>query len=326
MKLKKIVGSIEMRRLVYCKYLFVEGKRYLENTTAESHFNISIILFANAIELFVQTVALCIEGRDRSDERISDVLKSFKKDLDFPYAEFDKTIKARNAIYHTAVFHTFNTCKDIEGILETSLKSVFKHYLDLNYDEISLTELIVDGKIREPLKKAEKYLIAGNFPDSVISSCHAFAMLENRIKERGRYQLDDGKRALFSNTEISWVKELSKFLGNMDSPKSLIPFSNHIEEQVNKKIINLACHFDFLLMMGTSYEDYKHFVSIRPVYFVSVDGKFECIKESVVKMKYQREQAEFIFNFVLRIVLDLEPKLKIIEVRSLSKDVIQRIE
>lgn len=322
MKLKRTVGPLETRRLFYCKYLFIQGKRYLENTTVESYFNLSVILFADAIEIFVQTLAFCLNGRDRSDERISDVLKSLKKLPDFPYAEFDKVVKARNAIYHTAVLHTFSTCKDIEETSERSLRLAFRLYLSLNYDEVSLTDLVVDEKIRESLKEAEKYMLAGNNLESVISSCHAFAEFEHRIKGRGLHQVGDNRSELFFDTEISWVKQQKTFLGSVKSPESLVPLSNHVEKQVNKKIINLARHFDFLLMLGSAYEDYKHFASIRPVYRVSIDGKFICVKESAIKMNYQKDQAEFIFNFVLKTLLDIEPKLRPIEVRGLSRDVV----
>jgi hypothetical protein len=325
MKLKRPVGPIETRRLVYCKYLFLQGKRYLENKDVESYFNISVILFANAIEIFVQTLAFCAQGRDRSNDKVSDVLKSLARLQDFSYSEFDKAIKARNAIYHSAVLHTFNSCKDIEETSERSLKFAFRSYLDVSYDDVSLTDLVSDDKVRVQTKEAEQFLLAGNYVESVISSCHAFAMLEHRIKERGRYQVSDKRSDLFSNTEISWTKELKRFLSKIESPQALIPFSRHIEEKVNKKIINLARHFDFLLMLGSGYEDYKHFESIRPVYLVFIDGKFECIRESAEKMNYSKDQAEFIFNFVLRTVLEIEPRLKPIDVRDLSKKIVRTV-
>lgn len=56
-----------------------------------------------------------------------------------------------------------------------------------------------------------------------------------------------------------------------------------------------------------------------PQYFTFLDGTIEVLKEVVDAMNYTTEQAEFVFNFVLRTVLEIEPKLKPIEIRSLDK-------
>ncbi|MBI1806560.1 MAG: hypothetical protein HYR76_05860 [Ignavibacteria bacterium] len=325
MNLKKSVGALETRRLVYSKFLLSQAKKYLENNVVESYFNISVILFANAVEVLVKTLAYCVQGKDRFNDNISEILKSMKSLPDFPFSEFDKIVKARNAIYHGATLHTFSTCKDIEEITERSFKLCLKSYLNLEYDELSLTDLIKDDKIRLPLREAEKYLSDRNFLEAVISSCHGFAMLEHRINQRGRHQVGDFHPDFLWNTEISWIKEQRKFV-NIGSSPELVALSNHVEEQVNKKIIGLARRVDFLLMLGSAYENYKHFESIHPKYLIFLDGTFECIREDAVKRNYQKDQADFIFNFVLSTVLDIEPRLKPLQLRSLSGDVYRTIE
>jgi hypothetical protein len=329
MKLINKLGNVEKRQLAYAKFLVSEGKKYLGYSTFDYYFNISIILFANSLEICLRTLAYCYdELKPKWQENTAHQLleRLGKKLKGLPSSEIEKVFSARNEVYHAASMKSLSTCRDIEEITERSTRSLLEHYLKLKYDSISLVDFVSDHSVKGPLRKAEQYMKEGNFLESVISSCEAFAIFECRVKKRSRYQIFDGRSDLFRNTKISWAKELKKFFSKIQSPMALIPFSNHIEEQVNKKIINLARSVDFLLMLGSAFEDYKHFLSIRPAYFVFVDGQFECVRETAVKMNYQKDQAEFIFNFVLRTLLDVEPKLRTIEVRSLSKDVIQRVE
>ncbi|MBU1299834.1 MAG: hypothetical protein KKB77_11910, partial [Bacteroidetes bacterium] len=73
-------------------------------------------------------------------------------------------------------------------------------------------------------------------------------------------------------------------------------------------------------MLGSHYEDYKHFEAIKPLYHMTLGG-FRCEKAEIEKNNYSPEDIEFMFNFVLTITLDIEPQLKPIYVRSLNRDI-----
>lgn len=329
--LKNRVGPSEVRRLVYSKYLILQGKKYLENDTVEHYFNLSIVLFANATEMLCQTISLCHEGTDRSYDHISVVLKSLNKLLpNFPFSEFDKITKARNSIYHGAVLHTYNTCRGMEDLVERSFRQTVSDYLHLNYETISLTDLIKDSNIQKPLAAAETCLAQDNYTEAIISACEAFAILEGRLHERGRSQIDDFHPAFLRGTEISWRNLSRTLIGsnpkkpNITSELSLL--SNQVEEKVNQKIINLARKFDLLLMFASSYEDFKHFESLRPIYSVSMDGSFHCDRRHAELRKYGKKEADFVFQFVLSSVMNIQSRLRPIELRNFAGDVIRIIE
>lgn len=334
MRLKIPVRRLETRRLVYAKYLLFESSKYLENNLVESYYNLSVVLSANAVEILCHLLVYCIKGKDRSDDPISMILKSLRKTQDFPFSEFTKAIRSRNAIYHTASMHTYSTCVEIHEIAIKAFRELYKNLLGVDYDTISLVDLVKSDSVRTPLKEAEMCLKRNDFIDAVVNICEGFARLESRIHKRSHHQMPKHPGLSF-NAEISWKHVLAKYIGlgnnktvigeqNINS--SLMALSHHIDERVNEKISALARYFNFLLMLGSAYEDYKHYESLCPVYHVTIDGKFHCERATVDSMNYTKDQVQFMFDFVLRTTLEIEPKLKPIEVRSLSKKVIQTIE
>lgn len=323
-KLKHAVSTIQVKRLAYSKFLIFQAKKFLENNTSENLYNIAVILFANSVEIAIQTMAFCLYGRDRTKEPIGGVLSTLKKDFEIDTFVFEKTIEARNAIYHKANFHTWNTCKEIEAQVELTLKTNFRDILDINYDSLSLVDLIVDENIRNSLKSAEQNIIGKKVTDAVIFSCKGFAFLESRIKERNYFF---GRRItsnLVWGTKISWSQFKKKYIDEPSFPVGEI-FSKHIDEQVNNKLLNFVRQFDLMMMMGSNYEDYKRFLSLAPVYHILQGGVVKVSEENVNAMNYTYAQAEFIFDFVLRTVLDIESKLQPVEIRSLDKKVIKVI-
>lgn len=329
MELKILPGKLEKSRLVYAKYLLSQGKKFLENSSVEAHFNISVILAANAAEVFIQTLCYCYFGEDRTDEQISIVLKNLKKEIKtFPATEFNRVIIARNGIYHRVELKTYKICLELVETTRQLFVRYYTEYFDIEFNSLSMVDLIQDDQIRSLLKNTEKYIQEGNNIDAVLSTTEAFALLKSRIDERGHYQIKDRKSNLFWGTEISW-KHLERTLGiakknitvgKYDAQDMLGIFSDHVEEQVNKKIQKLAHYTNFLLMLGSHYEDYKHFEAIKPLYHMTLGG-FRCDKAEIEKNNYSPEDIEFMFNFVLTITLDIEPQLKPIYVRSLNRDI-----
>lgn len=326
MKLLKSVGTAEVKRLVYAKYLLHQGRRFLDNNMVESYFNISVILIANSVEILCQTISYCLNGKDVSDKPISKVISALNNELNaFPYGEFDKVIKARNQLYHGGVFHTYGSCADFAAITEGAFKGLYSDPLAVDYSTISLVDLVKDPKVKEPLKRSEHSLVDNDFGNSVISACEAFALFEHRLHHRASKQISSHDSDLFWDTEVSWsflerklvMDKRNIVVGKLDTDDKLRILAEHIEEQVNKKIVNLARRFDLLLLLGDLYEDYKHFERIRPLYHMTLGG-FRYKEEEAERRGYRKEDAEFIFNFVLNAVINIESKLNPIQIRSMN--------
>ncbi|MGD0590116.1 MAG: hypothetical protein ABSA44_04880 [Bacteroidota bacterium] len=325
-ELEKNPGEIEIGRLVYGKYLFHQGKRFLDNISVESYYNISIILCSNAVDIFINVLAFCRFGSDHTKEKISDILNKLNKNIpNFPYAALNRIIEARNGVYHRADLKTYSVCKEIIERAEIVLRECYRDYLGKNYDQISLVDIIKDLKIKEPLKRSEDYLTNNEWGKSIISACESFAMFESRLHNRVNKQISTNNSGLFWNTEVSWqfmarklgIEKRNIVIGKIDTDDKLRIFSEHIDEQVNKKIVNLARRFDLFVLLGPLYEDYKHFERIRPLYHMTLGG-FQYNEGDIEKKDYQKEDAEFVFNFVLNATINIESKLNPIEIRSLD--------
>jgi hypothetical protein len=325
-ELEKNPSEIEIGRLVYAKYLFYQGKKYLENVSVESYFNISIILCANAIDIFTNLLAFCRFGSDHTKEKISDILNKLNKSIpSFPHSALNRIIEARNGVYHRAELKTYSVCREIIESAEIVLRECYRDYLGKNYDQISLVDIIKDTKVKDPLKRSEDYLTSNEWGKSIISACEAFAMFESRLHHRVNKQISANDSDLFWNTEVSWrfmerklgIEKRNIVAGKIDTDVKLRILAEHTEEQVNKKIVNLTKRFDLFILLGPLYEDYKHFERIRPLYHMTLGG-FKYKEDEIEKKGYQKEDAEFIFNFVLNATINIESKLNPIEIRSLN--------
>ncbi len=55
---KHPVGALEIRRLVYTKYLLTQARQFLQNRLVEAHYNLAVVLSANATELFCHLMVM----------------------------------------------------------------------------------------------------------------------------------------------------------------------------------------------------------------------------------------------------------------------------
>jgi len=325
MKLLKPINALELKRLTYSKFLFNKGSSYLTGNTTESYFNIAIILLSNSLEIMLQVMTYCRSGEDMSDKPISEINKNNKKIVNYPFNKIEKVIKARNAIYHSASLHTYFTCLDIKEITERCLIQICKEYLNTDFQKISLVLLIHDKKIRETLKKSEESLNTGKYEKSIYECCEGFGYFELRLSKRSNYQINNLIYGI-NDHNVSWNKMVSKYLAEIKSPMLIESFSKHIDEMVNKKLETIAKKFDFMLQLGDLYEDYKHFLSITPLYHKLLIDEISIDKKNKRKIKFDKNNAEFIFNFCINSILKIESKLRPIEIKALSGEVIKTIE
>ena len=317
------VGNLEVRRLVYTKYLLSQARQFLANSVVDAHYNVAVVLSANAVELFANLLLWCVMGRDASDQKISEVLKGLKSIKSFPYGRLDKVIKARNGIYHSATLNTYNTCVEIVEIASQSLTELSRRYMGVDFERLSLAELVVDEQIRDLLQSSERALNDSRYSESIISSCHAFALLKNRIRERARIQLGHVNTDIVRQGRISWSFVAKKIEAKADM--NLRAFSEHIEEQVNRKVAGLMSMVDLCLILGSAYEDFKTFEAMHPICHFTIDGEFHYSAESVAARKYSRDDAEFAMTFVLNAVLSVEPRLKPVDLRALDGTIIKTV-
>jgi hypothetical protein len=332
-RLKRKPQRLEVQRLVYAKYLFNEGRRYLQNKDVAYHYNISVVLAANALDVFVNTLAYCFFGQDHTKEHISSVVKKLSSAIKtFPNSETNRVLEARNGIYHRVELKDYQTCNDLNETTERVLRRYYREYFKKDYDRISMVDLISDGKIQALMRKSENHLTRTKFPDAIITACEAFSILEKRVSDRAHYQIPDRDSDLLWGTEISWrhmesslgIEKRGITFGKLDVSDLLRLFSQHTEEQVNKKMVRLARRFNLLLMLGELYEDYKHYDMIKPLYHQTLGG-FRYEREGLLKRNYTQKEAQFIFDFVLESVLRIEPRLKPVEVRTIG-GVVRRVD
>lgn len=322
------LSHLELEKIINSKLLFRYGSTFLENEDVQQIYNLSIVLFANALEIVLFSLAKQTYKVDKSMERVSEILKLFKKEeqlTPFPLNEIKQVLDARNDIYHKAEYRTLEVCKQLKETTLANLRHISK-YLDLEFDDISILDTISDNSIREPLKIAEKYLNEGNYKSSIRNTCIAFAQFESRISDRSYWQVTRAFSNTWKNNKISWDKVQRRLVAeNNTYDPNLILVSNHIEEKVNEKFEDFSKKTYFLLLLNKHFEDYIYFVAIRPMYHIILDKSVVFKEKEFVEREFTKEEAEFCFNFVSEVVLEIEPKLKPVEVRTMDRKVVRTI-
>lgn len=319
----------ELNSLVYCKYLFNQATRFLENTSNSAFFNISILLFSNAIELAIKTLDEClnIESNSRNKTHITVIAKDIqKKGISLPYNDIFQIFDLRNGVYHSGSLLVYETCKSFKDksnkILSSITEILFK---ETTFDNLSLTNLIHNEMIRNLTIEAEKYLNIGDFTNCNYKATEAFARFEQRLKERSHTNTG----SLLSNvrnSQIDWSHKERSSLNKKRSNSDLLSFSTEIEKAVNKKFENFFGDLDILITMRNYYEDYKHFKSMTPIYHLMLDGSVIIDKVNKRNLEFSKNDCEFMINFIINLVLELEPQLKPISVRYFNGKIHKIIE
>ncbi len=269
-------------------------------------------------------MAWCILGQDTSKQPISKVLKTLSQFDAFPYARLDKVINARNGIYHSATLNTFGTSAEIVDIVSHSLGELSLSFLKVRFDRLSLVDMISDEKIRDLLRKAEHDLLDSEYANCVIGCCHAFGLLRNRVKQRAHWQLAHLHSEVVRAGKISGRFVEQKF-PTRTPDRSLRAALDHADEQINKKLEELMSQVDLQLTLGSSYEDFKLFEALHPVCYFTMNGKFHYEREAFDVRNYNQGDATFAFDFVLRTIIEIEPRLKSFGVRALDGKIVRTI-
>jgi hypothetical protein len=327
-QLKNKLSDLEIKKIVNAKLLYQFGNRFIENEEIHQIYNLSIVLYANALEIVLYVLAKLIYSDDKSKDFVSKILDDFEKKekLKLQYTDIRRIINARNDIYHRADYRTYTTCKELKDITLNCLRNICENYFGIKWDALSMTDLISDEGIKGSLKEAETYLNEGDYNESIRNTCTAFANFETRISKRDYRQVDKMFLKTWSSNKISWTRlqRLITMEGIHKDP-NLDLFSSHIENQVNKKFKEFSKKINFITMLGKHYEDYKHFISIIPLYHISISGSVRFNEEKLSEREFTRDEAEFCYNFVQEAILEIEPKLKPVEIKSISGNVLQVI-
>jgi hypothetical protein len=165
----------------------------------------AISLFQDSVEMFVwilikeQSIAVK-EGASF----VSNLDTISKSEYKLPYiAKMHDLNKARIGFKHYGNLPAEEEAKRFHGYVEEFLRLSFLKFFDIDFDNISLADLIVDDQIRDKIKSAESLILEGN-PDKAmdeiaIARSMVFHKLEKIIPRIDNHFRDVDRAVQYTN-------------------------------------------------------------------------------------------------------------------------------
>ncbi len=163
---------MDIHQLILTKYLFDQGVSTLDNDNAMA-CGLAISLFQDSVELLCWTIAkevdAPVKGKD-SFEQIWDSVKSASKNkgaIELPLkAKMIEMNKARVLFKRYGNLPNPLDATKFMGFTEEFLQQAIEQFYNLQFDDISLADLVKNNSVRDKIKLAEKH-----FSDEKYSDC-----------------------------------------------------------------------------------------------------------------------------------------------------------
>lgn len=295
------------KRLVYVKALYLHGK---EHAKSEAEFDRMIALhhFDNAVELLLKCIATSVSaniGRNVTFPALWDEVERKLQERSISLqkrTEMQQLHDVRSDIQHWGAANlsldAVNRYQVYSGdFIQTTIKDVF----DVDFEEMSLSLLVRDVRIREFLSKAERTLDKDP-QETMKCSSVAYSLAEN--KELARVNLQ------FSSLSLALGPEDKNRLQLVDRDAgSLAETLGNIWETEIRGNLDTLKEVIRLLVLGIPIDDYSKYKKVAPMAAIfDKVPRFQLNFEGGYAGDFSKENAVFCFNFVLRQVLRWQEK------------------
>lgn len=189
------------RRLTLVRYLYGVGAD--QSRQPEPFASFSVLPLHDASEMLLQIAA---ERWDASAKR-PDFLQYWpmlrEKGIDLPHrAAMERLNSARVGLKHRGVLPARSDVEDFRVIVREFIADTMKLALDIDFDRLSMGELVQDGKLRDLLLEAERAIIDGDHEKALEGAAVAFKLTlrlhryggNDQPRDRRRYDLRDAVR------------------------------------------------------------------------------------------------------------------------------------
>lgn len=284
--------EIIIQRLSYIKYLYLKGVE--QSRQAEVVAGFSILAFHDAIEMFLMLVYEHLDcGNDRNYKTIDDYLGNISG------IKMKESVKALNkcriSMKHQGQFpsksdiekHRVNT----HSILEDNTTSL----LNLDFDSISLIDLVSFEECKQFLKKAQEKRDEDKIYESIIEARKAFNSMLSEYEDSKRYWYNSlfniGRKPRLSYKEFI---------------RTVVPKNNRERygvwfEDIDKSVKELR-EVVKIISIGIDYKQYVLFNAIAPSVLHMSNDTYQIgeVEEYFnTRVHANKELCDFCINFVI---------------------------
>lgn len=285
------LNQIILNRLSFIKYLYQDAVEKSRKPSPKD--SASILAFHDSIELFLQLSAEYLIANPKIKTNFMDYWPIINQKLSgnqlLHKASMIRLNKARVNLKHQGQLinksdiETFRV--NARDFFEDNTPIIF----GINFSEISLIDLIENDEVKQILKDAQDFSSNNNYKESIERLAIAFdVLILDYEKSKTRY-----RRSPFSigeNLSFIWTSDLNSDLEKIvESMKEI------------QKTIKLLC-------LNIDYRKYSRFHLLTPRLFrgKEIYGKYNVYWYNVKERKFNKEQVEFCFNFIIESALKLQ--------------------
>ncbi len=255
---RPIVNKNEINQLIISKQIFLHG---IEHSKKSGQINrmIAIHNIHNSIEIMIRTI-LYHSDKKYSDKKFDELIGEANvvyKDLvgkDFPLIKQMKSLNSqRNMVQHDADDPSGNVVEKYSSLTKLFLEEIYQNFFNLDFDEISIINLIENYEIKALLKLAKEN-IPINKNKSVLFLKRAFFW---GISNIFRIFNSEFSYDYFADS-LSWLDEVVTFsdlklIKDLDGFSiDLVKFQNTNEKYMHKRSI-LTSFQSFENHLGTYF-------------------------------------------------------------------------
>ena len=296
---ESVIKKIQMAKLFYD--LGSDCFRIIENI---ERVGAGIILLQDSVELFL--IAICEQLEVNNTENITfyGYFKKIKEKMpneEIPLkSEMLKLNKLRVNIKHYGVRPYIDDCKMLHNNVYNFFKKLSERYLKIDFNSISLINLLSARILKKIMKQAEVSLKEEKYRECQINCRKTLYLVFEKqfdIRPFEKYEED-------IQSKIALTRALS-------GPHSLAPEhaknKQYIKENVKQPtdfiVIDYNKMWRDLLVNGINLVDFSNVMLLTPEVYFFEEEKDWATKEDVDGIKYNQENAEYCFRKTIEILL-----------------------
>lgn len=281
-------------RLGFVRTLFLRGVESAERP--DPLCALCFLDLHDAAEMFVRVVCdvhhVPVTSRTSLLEYWELVKKKTGEDLGFKVAMVNLN-SLRNSLKHSAITPARRECDAAVSVTREFLRENSVRFLGLEFESISIVDLVQWPQTREFLREALLHQAAADLPGAVDFTALAFSVLLVEYQERVRETYGDHHGSLRSGVRSSSMYALGH-------PIQMV--LQEFERQIS------TLHGGFrLLSLGVDHSRYEHFRLLAPQVTRQWDGKGTLVLDRIdSRPELSLPDSQFCVDFVLSTALRLQ--------------------
>jgi len=296
---ESVINKIQMAKLFY--ELASDCYRIIENI---ERVGAGIILLQDSVELFLIAICEHVNVENRENLKFHEYFKEIKKKVPGKIIPFKddmlKLNKQRVSVKHYGIRPYIDDCKTFRKNVYLFFKETSKSHLNIDFDSISLANLLSEKKLKTIMKQAEVDLKELNYRECQIGCRKAlYLVFEQQFDIRSFEKYEE---------DVQSKNDLKKTLSK---PKSKAPEyaknKQYIKGMVNQPtdfiVIDYNEMWRELLSNGIDLVSFSNVRMLTPEVYLFEKEKEWAIKEDAKGIIYNQENAEYCFRKTVEILL-----------------------